>query len=264
MIAVVLLTTTTVFTLLYLAYKAHTVAYFILNTVIIYFSISVKSMSDHAMRVYEPMSLGNLNHAKRELAMIVSRDTEEMGSVDMVRSTVESVSENFTDGGVVSPIFFLVLFLAALVRFFFKSVSTLDSMVGYMNDKYKLFGRASAKFDDFLNFIPARLSVGVIMIAGVTKGMDYSRIYEAVTKFRFAHASPNSAHSMSAFAGALDITLGGPVSYFGKVKDKPYIGEGKRATSPELIEESVSLFKRSALVAVIAMTVLPVLRGGMM
>lgn len=221
-------------------------------------------MSDHAMRVYEPMSLGNLNHAKRELAMIVSRDTEEMGSVDMVRSTVESVSENFTDG-VVSPIFFLVLFfLAALVRFFFKSVSTLDSMVGYMNDKYKLFGRASAKFDDFLNFIPARLSVGVIMIAGVTKGMDYSRIYEAVTKFRFAHASPNSAHSMSAFAGALDITLGGPVSYFGKVKDKPYIGEGKRATSPELIEESVSLFKRSALVAVIAMTVLPVLRGGMM
>ncbi len=137
-------------------------------------------------------------------------------------------------------------------------------MVGYMNDKYKLFGRASAKFDDFLNFIPARLSVGVIMIAGVTKGMDYSRIYEAVTKFRFAHASPNSAHSMSAFAGALDITLGGPVSYFGKVKDKPYIGEGKRATSPELIEESVSLFKRSALVAVIAMTVLPVLRGGMM
>ncbi len=105
LIAVVLLTTTTVFTLLYLAYKAHTVAYFILNTVIIYFSISVKSMSDHAMRVYEPMSLGNLNHAKRELAMIVSRDTEEMGSVDMVRSTVESVSENFTDG-VVSPIFF--------------------------------------------------------------------------------------------------------------------------------------------------------------
>lgn len=244
--------------LLYIGYVIHPFVYFVINTLIIYFCISVRSMTDHAMRVYRPLCEGDIEQAKNELSMIVSRDTADMDTEPIVRSAVESVSENFTDG-VVSPIFYSVLFggMGAAV---FKAVNTLDSMVGYRNEKYTDFGKASAITDDVLNFIPARLSVGIIMLGGLSKGISMGQIYEAVSEFRLSHPSPNSAHSMSAFAGALDITLGGPVSYFGRVKEKPYIGSGQREITPEVIIEAVSLFKRSAYAAVLIFSVLPLFR----
>jgi adenosylcobinamide-phosphate synthase len=132
-------------------------------------------------------------------------------------------------------------------------------MVGYRNERYELFGRASAKADDVLNFVPARLSVLIISVAGFVKGVTFAKTFDVVKRFRRSHESPNSAHSMSAFAGVLDVTLGGAVSYFGELKEKPYIGDGKRELTPELINEAVNLYKTSALIALMVLACLPLM-----
>lgn len=244
-----------VYIVLTVSYMIHPYIYFALNTLVIFFCISVRSMCEHALRVLEPLSKGDIDSARKSLSMIVSRDTDSMDTEGIVRSTVESVSENFTDG-VVSPVLYGVL-LGGAGAFFFKAVSTLDSMVGYKNEKYKDFGKPSALLDDALNFLPSRLSVGIIMMGGMSMGKSAGDIYESVSEYRLAHPSPNSAHSMSAFAGALDVTLGGPVKYFGSMKDKPYIGSGRRSLTPDVIQEAVNLFRRSAFAGVLLFTALP-------
>jgi len=259
---ILLLVTTTSFvtflTYIILSLAHNNLIYLLINTLIIYFAISIKSMTHHAEKVYQPLSEGDIETARAELSMIVSRDTINMESDMVVRSTVESVSENFTDA-VLSPMFYSVLF-GGVGAMFFKSVSTLDSMVGYMNDRYELFGRSSARFDDVLNFVPARLSVLVIAIAGAVYGSSFQKTMATAKKFRLAHPSPNSAHSMSAFAGVLGITLGGSVSYFGKLKDKPYIGDGANVLTANVIKEAVELYKLSALVSLIMLVCIPLLR----
>lgn len=240
------------------AYGLSSVVYLVLNSVIIFFSISVTSMVRHAESVYEPLSEDSIEVAREELSKIVSRDTNGMGEEMLVRSTVESISENFTDG-VVSPVFFSVFF-GGVGAVFFKSVSTLDSMVGYMNERYEFFGRASAKADDVLNFVPARLSVLIITVAGFFRSTVVTETFRVAKKFRLSHPSPNSAHSMSAFAGVLGVKLGGPVSYFGKIKDKEYIGDGAGELKPEIIRESISLYKISSFMAIMSLAGIPLLR----
>ncbi|QAR33453.1 cobalamin biosynthesis protein CobD [Geovibrio thiophilus] len=234
--------------LLYFAYGFHIYAFVLLNSVIIYTAVSAKSMKQHAMKVYEPLAGGDLPSARRELSMIVSRDTENMDGAAVVKSAVESVSENYTDG-VLSPLFFSV-FGGGAGALFFKAASTLDSMIGYRNEKYVSFGKFAARLDDVLNFIPARLSVVIIALSAPFCGMSMKNTLKTVLKYRLAHDSPNSAHSMSAFAGAMSLRLGGPVSYFGKVKDKPFIGEGTGEPEPERIKEAVRLFETAAVFAV--------------
>jgi adenosylcobinamide-phosphate synthase len=235
---------------LYFAFLTHKWLFIGLNSVVIYFAISAKSMTQHALNVYNPLVDNDIVTARHELSMIVSRDTEQMDEESIVRSTVESVSENYTDG-VLSPAFYAVIF-GGVGAVFFKAVSTLDSMIGYKNEKYLAFGKFAAIFDDVLNFIPARLSVLVIALAAGFKGIGGAGVFRSAWLYRKAHESPNSAHSMSAFAGALNIRLGGAVSYFGKLKEKPYIGDGKRELEPEIIKEAVKLFETSTAVAMFA------------
>lgn len=237
------ITVATTLVLLWTAMRIHIAVYLSVNTLIIFFAVSARSMVQHALAVHAPLVAGDLECARQALAMIVSRDTAGMNQEMVIRSTVESVAENFTDG-VLSPVMYAALGGAAGAMLF-KAVSTLDSMVGYRNERYEQFGKFAARADDVLNFIPARLSLLLIPVAAFCCRLNAGNAWRGGRRFRTAHASPNSAHSMAAFAGALDTRLGGAATYFGIRKDKPYIGTGTRIGDPTLITDATGLFTRA-------------------
>ena len=175
-----------------------------------------------------------MEKAKKELAYLVSRDTNSMDVTQIVRSILETISENTVDG-VIAPMFFAFVgsfftiegvSLALPFAMGYKAINTLDSMVGYKNDKYIDFGMLSAKIDDMANFIPARIAGGFIIPMGAfLLRMDYRSAWRIFFRDRLNHSSPNSGHSEAAFAGALGVQFGGRTSYFGKWHDKPTIGD---------------------------------------
>lgn len=233
--------------LLFFAYHLSPVLYLIASSLIIYFGISMKSLKEHAEAVLNALIQKDFAGAANKLGMMVSRDITGMDEEKIITSTIESVSENYTDG-VLSPIFFAAFFGAPGITFF-KVISTLDSMIGYQNDKYILFGRFSAKTDDQLNFFPARFSIIPIYAAATRIKLDTIGCLSCFWRDRLKHDSPNSAHSMSSFAGALGIALGGPTHYEGCLKDKPYMGDPLE--SPDLLHLSnaIKLMKTASVVA---------------
>lgn len=237
--------------LLWAAARIHVVVYLAANTLIIFFAVSARSMVQHALAVHTPLVAGDLEGARQALAMIVSRDTAGMDQEMVIRSTVESVAENFTDG-VLSPVVYAALGGAAGAMLF-KAVSTLDSMIGYRNERYERFGKFAAHADDVLNFIPARLALVLIPVAAFCCRLNPANSWRVGRRFRHAHASPNSAHSIAAFAGALDTRLGGTATYFGIRKDKPSIGDGNRIDDATLMTDATELFgTATALLALFA------------
>lgn len=230
---------------LYYAAKAGSFWYFVVSTLIIYFSISVRSLAEHADNVRKGLEKSE-DEGRKELSKIVSRDTQNMPKEKIVTSAVESVSENYVDA-VVSPMLFAAL-LGPMGAVLFKTVSTMDSMIGYKNEKFLYYGRFAARFDDVLNFLPARLSIIPITIASLILRLNTKNAVRCFIKFRLSHASPNSAHPMSAFAGALNLRLGGSVSYFGQITEKPYIGDSDRAAETEDITNSVRLMETSSVI----------------
>lgn len=233
---------------LYFAYKAGIFWYFTVSTLIIYFSVSVRSLAQHAQNIEKGLG-ESIEKGRKELSKIVSRDTEDMAEAKVITSAVESVSENYVDA-VVSPLFYAALF-GPLGAVFFKTVSTMDSMIGYKNERFLYYGRFAARLDDVLNFIPARLSVIPIIIAAKICGLDTAQAWTSFRRYRKCHASPNSAHAMSSFAGALNIRLGGAVSYFGVMTDKPVIGDDLRQPERRDISLSVRLMEVSSIVWVV-------------
>ena len=230
---------------LYYAAKAGSFWYFVVSTIIIYFSISVRSLAEHAQNVQKGLEISD-EEGRKELSKIVSRDTENMPKEKIVTSAVESVSENYVDA-VVSPLLFAAV-LGPMGAVLFKTVSTMDSMIGYKNEKFLYYGRFAARFDDVLNFIPARLSIIPIFIASILLRLNTKNAIRCFMRYRLSHASPNSAHPMSAFAGALNIRLGGAVSYFGQLTDKPYIGDSERTPETADIAKSINLMETSSLI----------------
>ncbi|MCD8554337.1 adenosylcobinamide-phosphate synthase CbiB [Seleniivibrio sp.] len=230
---------------LYYAAKAGSFWYFVVSTIIIYFSISVRSLAEHAQNVQSGLEISE-EEGRKELAKIVSRDTDNMPKEKIVTSAVESVSENYVDA-VVSPLLFAAV-LGPMGAVLFKTVSTMDSMIGYKNEKFLYYGRFAARFDDVLNFIPARLSIIPIFIASILLRLNTKNAIRCFMRYRLSHASPNSAHPMSAFAGALNIRLGGAVSYFGQLTDKPYIGDSERTPETADIAKSINLMETSSLI----------------
>ncbi len=206
--------------------------YGIVASYLVFSSISIRSLAQHAQRVLEALEEGDLDRARKFLSFMVSRDTDDMEKEKIITSTVESVSENFVDG-VLSPMIYYSAFGIVGVAVF-KTVSTFDSMIGYRNERYKLFGWFAARFDDVLNFIPARLSIVFIGLSCLILGFNFFETIRVFGKYRRAHPSPNSAHPMSAFAGALNLRLGGKTKYNGILVDKPFIGDSER--SPEVID----------------------------
>ena len=173
--------------------------------------LAAKSLKSESMKVYEALKEGNLEKARTAVSMIVGRDTQSLTEEGVAKAAVETVAENSSDG-VVAPLIFLAVG-GPVLGFFYKAVNTLDSMVGYKNDRYLYFGRFSAKLDDVLNFIPSRLSGLLLVAASPLAGLDFKGAWRIFKRDRKNHASPNSAQTEAAAAGALGVQLAGDAYY---------------------------------------------------
>lgn len=193
--------------------------------------LAARSLKSESMKVHEALKNGSLEDARKAVSMIVGRDTQNLTEEGVAKAAVETVAENSSDG-VVAPLIFLALG-GPVLGFFYKSVNTLDSMVGYKNDRYLYFGRFSAKLDDVLNFIPSRISGLLLVAASPLAGLDIKRAWRIFRRDRKNHASPNSAQTEAAAAGALGVQLAGDAWYFGKLYKKPTIGDPLRPVEYE-------------------------------
>ena len=193
--------------------------------------LAAKSLKSESMKVYAALKEGDLPKARKAVSMIVGRDTQDLSEEGVAKAAVETVAENSSDG-VIAPLLFLALGGPAL-GFFYKAVNTLDSMVGYKNDTYLYFGRFSAKLDDVLNFIPSRISGLLLVLASPLAGLSMKGAWKIFRRDRRNHASPNSAQTEAAAAGALGVQLAGDAYYFGKLYKKPTIGDPLRPVEYE-------------------------------
>ena len=194
-------------------------------------ALAIRNLRDEAMRVHHALTKESLSEARTAVGRIVGRDTAVLDADGVRRATVETVAENFSDG-VVAPLFYMMLGGAPLALCY-KSINTMDSMVGYKNEKYLHFGHAAAKLDDMANYIPARLAALFLIAATRLCGENAGEARRIWRRDRRKHASPNSAQCEAAVAGALGIRLCGPAYYFGTLYDKPYIGDDRRTIESE-------------------------------
>ncbi len=212
--------------------------------------IAVTCMAKEARGVGKALKLG-VGPARKQVARIVGRDTEGLNEEEIIKATVETVAENTTDG-VISPILY-ALIGGPVLLWGYKAVNTLDSMVGYMDEKYRDIGWSSAKLDDVLNYLPARLTALLMALAARLTGLDAKNALRIVHRDHANHKSPNSAWSEAAAAGALHIQLGGTHLYFGKPVEKPTIGDDDRPAEEEDIGKvNCLLYVTSGLMMLIA------------
>jgi len=254
MLAVVGVTFFAILLILKISNVIHPVLFHILNIYIIYTSLAAKCLANEARKVYEVLAAKDLPEARKRLSMLVGRQTEQLNCEEVARGVIETTAENTVDG-VISPLFYVVagsfFGLGAPLAYAFKAISTLDSMVGYMNEKYINFGRVSAKTDDAANYIPARLSGVLIPFAAFLCGFSGSKSFSIMVRDRHNHKSPNSAYPEAAFAGALGIRLGGTNVYFGKPVEKPTIGDADREICPQDIVKAIRLMHIASLLALV-------------
>ncbi|HIV80429.1 MAG TPA: adenosylcobinamide-phosphate synthase CbiB [Candidatus Avanaerovorax faecigallinarum] len=237
------------FMILRLCEAVNPVLKFAVETFFCYQIFAAKSLKDESMRVYRYVEAGDIENSRKYLSWIVGRDTEDLSFEKIDKAVVETVAENTSDG-VVAPLIFMAVGGAPLA-FLYKGVNTLDSMVGYKNDRYLYFGRASAKLDDLLNFIPARLT-GLAMCAGAFfTGLDWRTAFRIYRRDRKNHSSPNSAHPESACAGALNIQLGGDAYYFGKLYRKKTIGDDIRPVDSGDIKLAIRLMYAASVICLV-------------
>lgn len=217
----------------------HPVAGLALEVVLLFFCISVRSLGKAALGVFSALRHEGLQGGRAAVAMIVGRETAELDEPEVARATVETVAENLVDG-VLSPLFFALLGGVPLALAF-KMINTLDSMVGYKNETYREFGRAAARIDDAANYIPARLAVLFIALASqLTTKRGWPALLIGFRDGR-KHTSPNAGFSEAAFAGALEVRLGGPGTYHGERVEKPLLGEEYRAVITDDIPRACRL-----------------------
>lgn len=229
-----------------LGWRLHGAVGFAVETVLLFYCLSARSLGQAAMEIHRSLSAGEVDLARSQVAMIVGRDVERYQADDIARATVETVAENVVDG-VLAPLFFAAIGGAPLAVAY-KMVNTLDSMVGYKNPRYLLFGRAAARIDDGVNFVPARLSPLLIGLAAwLTPGLAARRALTTAWREGAHHASPNAGYPEAAFAGALGVCLNGPNYYHGVLVDKPHIGVGLGTVGMAHIPLACRLMTRTAL-----------------
>lgn len=215
-------------------------------------ALAVKGLAEESKNVYRQLAAEDLPGARRAVARIVGRDTQALTEEGVTKAAVETVAENFSDG-VVAPLFYMMIGGAPLALCY-KAVNTMDSMIGYKNQRYLQFGRAAAKLDDAANYLPSRLAaVFWIAAAGLT-GQDAPNAWRIWRRDRRNHASPNSAQTESACAGALGVQLAGPAYYFGEYYNKPTIGDAKRPIEPrDILRANRMLFAGAGLALVLGL-----------
>lgn len=188
-----------------------------------YQMVATKSLKQESMKVYYALKNGSLEDGRYAVSMIVGRDTQELDEVGVAKAAVETVAENFSDG-VFAPLLYMIIG-GPVLMFIYKGINTMDSMVGYKNDRYINYGRYAAKLDDIANYVPARLAVLFMIIAAGLCKLNMKNAWKIWRRDRRNHSSPNSAQTESAAAGALGVQLAGNAYYFGKLYEKPTIGD---------------------------------------
>ena len=216
---------------LYYLYRYLPVAGFVLEVFWCYQLLATRSLKDESMKVYDRLKNGTLDEARYAVSMIVGRDTRELTETGVTKAAVETVAENASDG-VIAPMLYMAIGGVPLM-FLYKGINTMDSMLGYKNDKYLHFGRAAAKLDDLVNLIPSRLAALLLIVSAYLLRYDGKNAYRIWRRDRRNHKSPNSAQTESACAGALGLRLAGDAWYFGKLVPKPYIGDEIHPIEPQ-------------------------------
>lgn len=215
-------------------------------------ALAVKGLAVESRNVYWCLAAGDLPAARKAVSRIVGRDTQELTGEGVTKAAVETVAENFSDG-VAAPLLYMLIGGAPLALCY-KAINTMDSMIGYKNPRYLYFGRAAARLDDAANFLPSRLAALFWIAAAALTGQDAWNAWRIWRRDRRNHASPNSAQTESACAGALQIQLAGPAYYFGEYYDKPTIGDARRPVQPQdILRANRMLFAASGLVLLVGL-----------
>ena len=245
------------------AYSINLYAGVIAEAVMTWQILATKCLRVESMRVYDALRTDGVDAGRRAVSMIVGRDTSVLDAAGVTRAAVETIAENTSDG-VIAPMLYTAIG-GPVLGFVYKAVNTMDSMLGYKNDKYMYFGRFAARLDDVVNFIPARISAYLMIAAAFIGGrqFDGKNAYHIFKRDRFNHASPNSAQTESVCAGALRVQLAGDAVYFGKLVKKKYIGDGLREIEYEDIKRANRLMYITAflceLLSVVVMSLVLIL-----
>ena len=222
---------------------------FALETLMCYQIFATKCLRDESMKVYDALHNNDLADARVKLSWIVGRDTKNLDEEEITKGAVETVAENTADG-IIAPMFYMFIGGVPLA-FLYKGINTMDSMVGYKNDKFLYFGRCAAKLDDVANLIPARITGLVMIAAAFLLGLNGPGAWKIFWRDRYNHLSPNSAMTESVTAGALNIQLGGDHFYFGKLVHKDTIGDDIRPVCPEDIKKTNNLLYMTAVLCLL-------------
>ena len=219
------------------------------ESVMCYYLIAPKCLRDESMKVYRAINENDIEKARKAVSMIVGRDIEKLGETGIIKAAVETVAENTSDG-VTAPLMYISVGGAAL-GFFYKAANTMDSMIGYKNEKFADIGKFAAKLDDFLNFIPSRLTALIMIFSAYLLKFNGRNAFKIWRRDRRKHASPNSAQTESVCAGALEIQLAGDAYYFGELHKKEYIGDNIRPVENEDIRRANRLMYCTSVVVLI-------------
>ena len=247
------------FAILFFAYRLNYFFGIAIESVICYFMLAAKSLKQAGMSVYKPLKNGDVDGARKSVSMIVGRDTESLDDIGITKAAVETVAENTSDG-VIAPLIYMSIG-GGVLGCVYKAINTMDSMVGYKNDRYINFGRFAAKLDDIANYIPSRISAYLMIFASKIMGCNSRNAYRIFKRDSRNHASPNSAQTESVVAGALEIQLAGDAYYFGKLYKKPFIGDGIKPIKYDNIADSIKLMYMTSVISAVLFVGLKVAVG---
>ena len=228
--------------------------YRILNIGILWTTLAATSLRKEGLKVYDSLLEEDIKESRIRLSYIVGRDTSNLNKEEIIRADVETIAENTSDG-IIAPIIYIIIGGTPL-GVFYKAINTMDSMVGYKNEKYLYFGRFAAKLDDVLNYIPARISAYIMIVASFFSKMNGKNAYKIYKRDRYNHSSPNSAHTEAVCAGALEVELAGDAYYFGKLYNKKTIGDALRKIEYEDIRRSNLLLYVTSIISIILFSVI--------
>ncbi|MGM0436902.1 MAG: adenosylcobinamide-phosphate synthase CbiB [Bacillota bacterium] len=253
-IIVVLMSYFSIFFFLKMAYNINQFFGIILNIYLFSTTIAIKGLAEAGNGIYQALKSGDIELARQKTAMIVGRDTEEISKSDIIRATVETIAENTSDG-IIAPLFFFFLGGVPLAMTY-KAVNTMDSMLGHKNEKYLNFGKPSAKLDDLLNYIPARITAFIFGIIALFPNYDSKKAWKIIKRDAKKHPSPNAGYPEAAAAGALSIRLGGVNYYQGKKEFRAYLGDDLAPQNINEIKRMINLMYYSTAFFIIIMILL--------
>ena len=232
-----------------LAEWVHPIFSSLISILLAYTTLATRNLYDEPRKVIRALEREDLTLARKEVGFLVSRDTHHLDEKEICRALIETVSENISDG-IVAPLFYLAIGGPSWAMAY-KALNTLDSMVGYRNDRYRYLGWASARADDLANLIPSRLTAILLILSSFILRKDWKGAWRVTWRDAQKNPSPNSGYPEAAMAGALGVRLGGVNSYFGRVEEKPSIGEPGRSIDRSVVKESLHLMIVNSLIAVI-------------